>query len=373
MDTPSQLRSKLTETGWIGWTALLDRATDLQLDNLLNALRTDRSHPLKRLLTASEGNGAGLLARTRTEQAMRVISSKRQDDRALSDWFDKALDKALDTSDYTAAHSSLAEIRCAGDLLWAGFHVSPIRTGTDSTPDFQVGIPGVSEGFVVEVGAKEMNRPQAKLLEEFHRPDPIPLTPGECRVREHVVQPAGARRGEETTAENFASKLATVKANGSQASREGPSIVWVDLVDEAFWIVGVSQCTSVSLSRGEFYSGGAWHAYYGLKDTPIFEGQSTEERSRTGVRRLGFDGHFVQSRRWSAAVLRLHGALVVFEHPDPDHPLSDQVRAQLMSLPDLDYQSSWFDWPPNHSRLAVRVQAERDHLKHLARVAPFSW
>jgi hypothetical protein len=276
-------------------------------------------------------------------------------------WAKEHLNLAGDEKNIANASSMLAENRAFGYLWEAGCTVIPVRVGRGPTEDFRATYSG--DSFGVEVHCKQMNQGQSSALAVFNAGPP----------GTHSIFPAGKPRPKETTAENVASKFAGIKPGASQASASIPSIIWLDLQDEDWWILDGSYAQPIVVSQQLYFSSGLWHAVYGKKGIPIFEYHTTEPMGLSGVPTMGHDGLFIQHPIWSAAVIGFPRATVAFENPNPVVPLTDEIRKCLCLLPWFDFVASRMNWPPGSRILQDSIRLDEERLTNLSKIAVYHW
>lgn len=327
---------------------------------------TYRSHPFRRLLLAAErvpgADAAGDDVAKNTDRAIGAITSSGVE--AHAPWLAGRIATAANTADFENASAALGEIRVLGDLVRAGFSPMPNGTASHATPDFEVTLAGAA--VTLEVHTKQMNAAEAASLAEFTARQKPTVSRGGVSISEHVVVPAGAPKGGESIAENVASKFAAIKPRAKQASTIQPSILWLDLQDEAWLGVAPRDVVPVRLGKGELTSTGLWHAFYGLNGTAILESFLPARACPINVWRQRFDGMFKQCLAWSAIVLALPKQSIVLEHPGPTNPLGPAQRDALFTLPRFDPTHSWVDWAGRGDLIAV-VENERARLDAIAR------
>jgi hypothetical protein len=378
-----EIRAQLRNGGHAALAALL---SDDQLDRVLAAPSTHKRQPLARLLRASstdaglsDGHAAAVLQNT--SHAVSVLAR----DAKWQSWLAKHVDEACRVKDYENVAATLGEIRAAGALLDARLDISPVPTRSAKTADFDLVI-GDHEACV-EVFTRNMHAEEASALKTF-RSAPGHTGPGDVIVREHWVHPFGRQRNGETVAQNVAQKLAGKKPRAEQVAEQKVALLWMDLQDEDCWTLGVSDAVPVRLNHEELWSSGVWHAYYGRRDTPIFEGHAIGRRALREPKTLGFDGAFHASDKWSAVLLAFASGCVVFENPTARHSLSNELSERLLSLLGFDSARSWMSYPaftrlrrvPRALRdllarrdLRWRLRGERLRLEDWQATAPYRW
>lgn len=308
--------------------------TDLAV--ALAAPATHKQHPLARLVRAVTGqfNDHASQVLANTDAAIRATYR----DAVLRQWAQARLKAAALDKDFQNVASTLAELRAAGGLAETGITVHPIPTRTGhGTADFDAEWQGAR--FQVEVFCKQMHGAEAKLLRDYHTAKPMD------REQFIVVRPAGWKK-DETTAENVASKFASVKQRAHQASTSAPSIVWVDLQDEDWWSLRPDHAEPVVLDRDQFFTGGLWHAFYGSVGTPFLEYHMLAAGISRPVRRMMHSGLFLLARTWSGAILSFPRCALVRENPNAVRPLLLPIKEVLLGLRWFDLSRSRLDWPP---------------------------
>jgi hypothetical protein len=108
----------------------------------------------------------------------------------------------------------------------------------------------------------------------------------------------------------------------------------LDLQDDDWKFMSVRDVEPVFLGPCAcFWSTGLWHAFYGDVNTPIFVGHCVHPHPHEEVPRMKHPGKFAETDVWAAAVLSLHGATVVFQHPRPKNALPADFLEKLHRLP----------------------------------------
>ena len=338
-----------------------DLADALGLDRVSAAVtqpRTFQEHPFRRLLMTSiapRRDDLAYLALLRTADGAMMVRRVGWDE-----WLRTRLETAC-ASDHKNSEGALAEVRAAGALLRTEMTVRAVEVGGAPTADLSVSI-GV-EAAVIEITCKSINDAEGGLLRAHLSQPPEPSATG-VSFSEHEVFPAGRPRGGECTAENVAQKLAQKKEGARQAAGDLPSVLWVDLQSE-WWAVQAHGVQPFTKWRGELYSYGIWHGFYGRKDVPIFEGHVERHGGPFGVWRQRFDGLLIQRTEWSAAVISLPSITVLYESPWAENPIGPKLRESLMSVPDADFTASWAQW--GSVPLKQIIEAEWDRLEFIAK------
>jgi hypothetical protein len=305
------------------------------LEKALQQPRTHKDHPIaaliRRAFTPYDTHEAQVLANL--DRALKSCHVDHTHGAIL--WSRKQLQFAANEVDFQNAAALLAEIRAFGALWGCGLTVTRVRTGDERKRDFDANLRG-RDPFGIEVHCKQMNAPEAKELADF-----LHSGPGF-----HTIYPAGKLKPGESTAENMASKFASIKSRAGQAAEGMPNVLWCDLQDEDWWVLNASYALPVVTINGSFFSGGLWHAFYGQKGTPIFEANTTEETAEKVSYFMRHDGLFKQSQKWDLAVLSFPSETVLFENPHPEHPLPSEEIEALIRLPWFNFDVSRFNWPP---------------------------
>lgn len=317
---------------------------------------TFEAHPFRRLLVAQhDEHDFAFRARRTTAQGVAALREHCWDA-----WLDDRLDRASD-ADHKNADGALAEIRAAGSLLQAELKVAACDTGSAPSPDLS--IERGAEPGVVEITSKGMNDGEGARFRE-HLSAPSTATRGTVTIKEHDVFPAGRPTSGECTAENVAQKIAQLKPGARQAERGKPSILWLDLQSD-WWSVADYAIRPLTRSRGELYTCGIWHGFYGRRDLPFFEGHIEKHGGAFDIRRQRFDGMLRQRPEWSAAIVSLPSTTVLFENPWAEVTLGPLLRESLLLLPQIDAISSWASW--GTVPLIQSITAEWERLEYIAK------
>jgi hypothetical protein len=372
MTTVQDVKAWLGDGRWSNLFAILD---DAAIAAVLGAGVSHKEHPLLHILRSADpaGNrshGHADLVLMNTEWAIAAITHRGGN--KLRDWLAKRVQFVCHKKDFAIVAAALGEIRAGGFLTDARFDVEPVREGKAKTPEFKVTLS--SGPLFVEVHTRNMHEKEAAALREFHDA-PFPQHRDVGGVKEHVVHPMGKPKPGETNAENVAQKFAGIKPRGEQVPKEYPAILWLDLQDEDAWTFGPCAAEPVWVDGrdGDFFTSGLWHAFYGVKGTPLFEAHAVARRPVDRPAFLPFHGTFAQHDAWSAVVLGMASATVVFENPTARHRLPPDFFGPATRLFRFDYGLSWLDWPPGTRPLADRVQDTRAMLGALAQVVRYRW
>ncbi|GJD92469.1 hypothetical protein BHAOGJBA_6023 [Methylobacterium hispanicum] len=274
-------------------------------------------------------------------------------------WLAPIAKRIFQTNDYEDSAAAMAELRCYGSLLEAGIEVRPIRKERTPTADFEFEVGG--DIGIVEVATKLEPVDQterARLIEQGQTPEGVLRTSFDtsgARVDlvAYAAHPFGApdpMKPGDTTQTNAISKICGVKAKEKQAVEGRVSILWIDFRDLGLWPGVVSVCDTTPLMSGHngtLSSGAFWYASYGWKGAPVFEEGDLGRQLVTPLAHHGrFDVDRTSPSRYSAVVICLEDAIVLFENPGASTPISTAVRLELARLPQFDLHHSVADWSP---------------------------
>jgi hypothetical protein len=336
----------------------LANALDIQaLAKALEVPKTHKVHPLAHLCITGQYDCHAGQVLANLENALRWCANDHTG--KASKWAISHLNDAARDMDFERLASMLSEIRAFGNLWSVGFQVVPKGTGSGPTRDFDLNVGSIRMG--VEVHCKQMNRQEAEQLAKSYSKGP----------GTYFVYPAGQPKPNESTAENVASKFAQIKPGAKQADQNITSVLWLDLQDEDWWVLDISTALPVVISNGLFYSGGLWHAIYGNKGIPIFDGHSPVRVLKTGVPQMAHPGLFEQSPGWAAVILSYPRGHILFENPKAKTPLVNEQRESILRLPGFDFQTSRLSWPPSSKGLNQRIKDDIRSLSALSKVARF--
>lgn len=283
-------------------------------------------------------------------------------------WLKSIKARIAQLSDYEESVAALAELRCYGALLEAGFQVTPIPVGDSPTPDFAIEING--ESGVVEVAAKLEHSEQTRRAEGIARGDtPEGVERSKHQVGQFSVEfvvseshPFGApdpnKKGD-TTQANAISRICSIKNKETQLAEGKPSLLWIDFRDMGAWpeAMGVEQLAPlISGHGGTLTSGAFWYAFYGWKGSPIFEETHGKRQTITPMGHFGrFHPNGPKPSRYSGAVLCLSEAAVLFQNPVAETSISGQMRSGLMRLPWFNINHTVADWQPGDLSQALKL------------------
>lgn len=337
--------------------------SDSKLNGVLSAPETYKQQPLARFLEGLIGPPNGVARDVRDEtfyNTKRAFQSVHHAGHAQ--WLQSAIDRASDVGNYENAASALAEIRALGTLIGAELSVTPLKESkSQATPDFKIGYG--EEKAWVEVACKQLNREEAKALEEYS------ANPAKDRMG-HWVHPAGRPKPGETVVENVASKIANIKPRARQAQHFRPAVLWLDLQEPDWWPIDSGHMVPVATWRGHFYVGSMWLAFFGWKGAPLLESHTHLRGGSEGVSRMRFPGFFKQNKEWSAAVISTSRTLAVYSNPYSKTVIPSAIMAQCTQLFRFQYEYSFMNWPSSQL-FKRRLILEKCQLRTIARVCPF--
>lgn len=270
-----------------------------------------------------------------------------------ANWLLATKKRIVQVSDFEECASALAEIRCFGALLEAGFGVTPVPTKKTPTPDFQYQL-GEHTG-VVEVATKLEHADQVdrarkiiagETLEGVER-SKYKTSAGTVEMTIAEMHPFGApvpdKEGD-TTQTNAISRICAIKGKETQIFDGMPGILWVDFRDLGKWpgLLNVEDTSPlVSGHGGSLTSGPFWYGFYGWKGAPVFEGHN----SNTPMGHYGrFHPDAPRRSAYSAALICLDKATVLFENPSATERLPGSVRKALARVPWFDISHSIAEW-----------------------------
>ena len=358
----NEIIEKLKHCGYDANLNLLEIIGEEKVRAALSAERTYKSQPFAYLFrgafdpTGSDGNASQIF--TNTAGAIRIISRLDK----YKTWLNDKTSQACDVKDYENASAALVEIRTLGSLLNGFSDVDVIPESKKKTTDFLVNL---YDGQVyVETTTKQMNEDEAKKLEDFHN-TPLPENRGSFYTRECCISPAGKNTQKEdgtydTTAENVASKLANLKTGSKQVKEGSSCIIWIDLQDQDWWVVGGDCAFPIVSGRGAFTTIGVWHSFYGIKGTPLFDNYYPFQGPDIHVQSMRFDGRFHQkSSRFCCAALNIGRHLVLYDNPNAINPLTDHFWMNAAHLSWFDFERSIIRWPAGLEGLKQQIELQR--------------
>jgi hypothetical protein len=262
----------------------------------------------------------------------------------FSKWASNLKPHLLSHEDLSSAESGLAEIRACGALLEAGY---PIVLGgknadTGATPEFHVKLDGVET--IVEVWNR--NKPQnfvttVGTLAPFGAPNP--------------------NKEGDSVLTNVIQRVAGIKDREHQAAAEQSFVVWADLQSVETMRFDYSDHLAVIMNdNGRLLSGGYWHALYGRKDDPLFEGGDLKQE----MSKMLHDGRYYATMKHGHPT-RLSGILFAsprstafMEHPSPVYPVPTAFRRLLINIPRFDVDRSLANWSDGLVLRTVKLQRQ---------------
>jgi hypothetical protein len=289
------------------------------------------------------------------EAVCRVESAKEG-----AQWLESLKPRLMPVAGHSAIASAMAELRCYGALLEAGYDVVPVPTAQHPTPDFEV--RGPKGCMFVEVASKQEDGDQTKISQQIadgETPEGVERGTMEERhgvnikTTERVVHPFGApnpNKPEDSTQANAISRLCAVKGKETQA-QDSTTLLWIDLRELGQWpeICTPDQFDPINTGRrgGALTSGFIWYALYGWKGAPIFEEVYSGQEK---IVIMGHNGRFSDREKYSryaGVVVCIPKATAFFENPYGTAPLTNLLRIRLHALPWFDIARSVASWAPN--------------------------
>lgn len=306
----------------------------------------DRRHPTKRLLFPEDRDRQ---VATNTDIALAFVTRTHQD------WLQIVKPRLLVNPDFSESSATWGEIRALGYLLNANIDVSfPEVKKDQKRPEFILDFDG--KKVIVEVKSEQMNAGEARELEEFHKATETPSKQG-FTSNIKVITPCGRPGENENVTINAIHKLAQIKSNETQVSETIPSILWVDLQDEAWGLVMNPDSTFPIRSwKGAFCSGEFWYAMYGWKGAPVYE-------SIYEIIEMPHDGRFNQKTRFDAVVFSLERSVFMLENHNSSKPLPVEAIQAFLRLPWFRFEHCHLNWPANN--LKSRIACEKDRILSL--------
>jgi hypothetical protein len=249
----------------------------------------------------------------------------------------------------TESASALAELRAYGDLLEAGYDVTPIAPNNrEPTPEFEIS-DGQSRALV-EVHAKQLDAGTEKNLQQYRKMiAEQPARPG-VAVYEHVIHPFGkpivGKPGDSTTT-NAISRICAIKQKEHQLHDDISSILWLDFQDlhTGDMALTAQQFHPLISWNENITSGALWYALYGWKGAPILEQcHYSHLKLPSQIKKMAHDGRFLTSKKLSAVVVSLPKATILAESPRKERQLPRNMRMRYMGLPWAGIQHAIAEW-----------------------------
>lgn len=284
------------------------------------------------------------------------------------EWLEATKKRIVQVTDVTDCMAALAEIRCYGALLEAGFKIRPIPTNNSPSPDFEYDFEGQSG--IVEVATKLEHAEQIERAKQISMGKPLEgvgrstynIPTGRVDITTSERHPFGApdhdKEGD-TTQTNAISRICAVKGKETQFAENKPSILWIDFCDLGPWpgiLTAKDTAPVISGHGGTFTSGPFWYAFYGWKGAPVFEEHGQYMPAITPMAHYGrFHPDTQKKSRYSAAVICLEEATILYENPVAYQPLSNAVRIALTRLPWFDVSHSIANWKSGNVQLSTQL------------------
>ena len=326
--------------------------SDEEIQRIQNAPKRDRTHPLKYLLNFSmRHNNLNEAAYVyyNTEYAFsRILESHL-------DWIKNNKNKLVDINDYRNVSSFLGEVRALGYLAGAEYSVASVKEAKSNTPEFIIKENNLE--IEVEVHSKQYSSCESTGLEGFYNQvDDTTNRPG-VSFKEYVITPFGKPKPGENIAENFISKIASIKEDEKQLSNDKTSILWLDFQDEIWQSFSLrDHILPIMTSQEMYYSGSLWYAFYGVKGLPIFEKYLIEPSPDKGFVMMRHEGRFSNTSNMDACIMCFPNDTIIFENPNSKNPLPEWFFEKIHRIRWLDIAYSWINWP--EKRLKERIDNE---------------
>ncbi len=342
-------------------------------EDILTLYSTDvYDHPLLYYLDADAMDSTGYFNYTKENTFCAIRRLLSLD----NPWLMRQKRKVLDV-DRNNASAALGEIRCYENLIEAfgKEKVAFIHAKSDKhTSD--IAVNNEDETVYVEINTVQMNGKEAEALENFYKE--TPKNPERVQIREHVSRPFGISKGC-TASEKAIYKIADIKRDSSQFSKDKPSVLWVDLQDPQINHIcsNLYNLSSVRTRKGiGFQSNLLWYALYAEKDMPIFENVSLDSNEGIKVKELPkmkLDGKFAveNSAQIDAVVYSGPDATVLCENPFSSKPLPLWFVEGLMSVKWFAFESSRTNMPSG--QLKSQLEIDRSIIKELSKKTFYRW
>ncbi|MEP1229617.1 MAG: hypothetical protein ABJG88_02975 [Litorimonas sp.] len=280
------------------------------------------------------------------------------------EWLESQKHRLLPPSKYSEIASMMAEIRCYGGLLQAGFYIEPVPTQESPTPDFKAKFENklnpADEGreFYIEVAAKREDQKETQISEDVSKG----LTPEGVYRNEYsrgnkkltmltremhpFGKPSREKKNDSTQA-NAISRICAIKQFEKQVVEAEPTVLWIDFIDfDSFRGTTLKDHfgpLSVHIHNGTLISGVIWYAFYGWEGAPILEPHGHTEKKVE----MGHDGRFNSKNKpskFNGAIICIEGKTVFFENPVATNPLNQNELMMLHGLPSFDLNKSIASW-----------------------------
>ena len=258
---------------------LLDQAEIDAINNHVDAAK--RRHSAWSIINANNGriDYRRVPKDYLTNEAVDLISAQQGGDQ----WLNRTKTRIVQTKDFEECASALAEIRCYGAMLEAGFDIQPVPRAKLPTPDFEYKVG--NERSIVEVATKLEHDEQTKRAKEIaagRTPEGVERSSvntkgAKAEITISVNHPFGAPNPEkegDTTQTNAISRICSIKKKETQAASGKSAILWLDFRDLGGWPEMLTEQDTAPLIAGHggtLTSGPFWYAFYGWKGAPIFE------------------------------------------------------------------------------------------------------
>ena len=279
-------------------------------------------------------------------------------------WLKTNKHRLLPPTENSEIASMMAEIRCYGALLNAGYIVEPIPTTDKPTPDFKVKYQNRikpesnTRSFYVEVAVKREDGEESKITEAIangNLPDGVNrhvYVSGNRKLQQtfRELNPFGKpdrKKPNDSATANAISRICSIKQKETQALVDKPTVIWIDLMDFDHFrgrtFIDQFGTLSTHPHHGGLLSGFIWYAFYGWRGASIFEPQGHRDQRV----RMGHDGRFSKKdepSKYNGAIICIEGCTVFFENPKAEHPLNQNERMMLHGLPNFDINRSVASW-----------------------------
>jgi hypothetical protein len=356
----------------------LDPKQRLQIENYVD--EAGGRHPAWSIMNA----GSSTVSYERSPKdflANEAVHFIKQDGNSET-WFNNTLKRVAQTGDLEESASAIAEICCYGAMREAGFTVRAIRPASTPKPDFEFSLENTTG--VIEVATKLAHDRRVRRVRQIADGETPPgverskfkisgtkITSLKAEV--HPFGPPNPDKLGDTTQTNAISRICSIKAKETQFVEGLPSILWIDFRHLGQWPAVLTEKQSSPLicgRHGTLCSGAIWYAFFGWNGAPVFDDKIGGGYTVTP---MAHDGRFykgaIKSSRYSAAIICLQKATILFENPVTKTPLTDEQRATLTRLPWFSLEYSAAEWRPGdldraHELARSMISALEKHAGH---------
>lgn len=315
------------------WKQKHPKATSIQYDR-------ENPHPLIALVIGDCSRTQEIA--NRTDWCFGIVKKKN------SSWLESKVKKIITDKNMENVSASLGEIRAYGELVFAWNDAIKAKS---SGSDFSIKVQNTE--IKIEVHTPQHRSERREIAHKPFNIDSIKSTISE-------IYPFGyPQRAIDNTQGEATSRLSCMKKVEHQFDAKSINILWIDLKDPMLWPLDFSsiQCLPVSQFNEDITSGAFWNAFYGKKQTYIYDNLSV-----CGIQSkaysMEFNGRFWNNSLIDFVIADTRTEKIVFQNPNrKEISIPDEIFQKIHCLFAFNLELSWLDWPVRNS-LKKRIETQ---------------